>query len=102
MYAVIKTGGKQYRVSAGEIVKVEKLPEEVDGKVTFADVMLVGDGDSVEVGRPLLKGRSVEGVVVKQARSAKVRIVKFRRRKHYMKQGNHRQAYTAVKIEAII
>jgi len=101
MYAVIKTGGKQYRVEVDNTVKIEKLPNAIGDKVNFDKVLLIGNGDNLEFGNPFLKGRSVEGNVVTQARSRKVKIVKFRRRKHYMKQANHRQPYTVVRIEAI-
>lgn len=101
MYAVIKTGGKQYRVSAGSLVKVELLAQAVGEKVEFSEVLMIGDGDAVEVGKPTLTGRSVQGTVVAQERTRKVVIVKMRRRKHSMKRGTHRQSYTAVKIDGI-
>lgn len=101
MYAVIKSGGKQYRVEAGAQLKLEKLTQEVGEKVTFDEVLMVGDGDKIEIGRPTLEGRTVTALVLTQGRGRKVKIVKFRRRKHYLKQGTHRQSFTAVRIEAI-
>jgi large subunit ribosomal protein L21 len=101
MYAVIATGGKQYRVSAGEIIKIEKLAGEPGQAVQFDQVLLVGEGEKVKVGAPYLKGASVTGEVVAQGRHKKIRVLKFRRRKHHMKQMGHRQDFTAVKITAI-
>lgn len=101
MYAVIKTGGKQYRVSAGSVVKVESLNSEVGEKISFGEVLMIGNGDQVEVGKPMLAGRAVEGTVIEQGRDKKVTWIKFRRRKHSMKRGGHRQHFTAVKIDSI-
>ena len=86
MYAVIKTGGKQYRVMQGETLRVEKLEAEVGAAVTFDQVLLVGEGEGVTVGTPLVQGASVAATVKAQGRADKVRIIKFRRRKHHMKQ----------------
>ena len=101
MYAVIKTGGKQYRVTAGETLKVETLPAEVGGKIEFDQVLMVVDGDKIEVGKPILEGRKVSAEVVSHGRHKKIRIIKFRRRKHHMKRQGHRQNYTEIKITAI-
>ena len=101
MYAVIKTGGKQYRVMQGETLRVEKLEAEVGAAVTFDQVLLVGEGDGITVGTPLVKGASVAATVKAQGRGDKVRIIKFRRRKHHMKQQGHRQYYTEVEITSI-
>jgi len=101
MYAVIKTGGKQYRVEQGDLLKVEKIEVATGDKLTFDEVLLVADGDSVKVGQPVLDGAKVEAEVVSQGRHKKIRIVKFRRRKHYRKQQGHRQWFTEVKITAI-
>lgn len=101
MYAVIKTGGKQYRVEEGDLLKIEKLEIGTGETVKFDEVLLVADGDKVTVGQPLVKGASVTAEVVDQGRHDKIRIVKFRRRKHYRKQAGHRQWYTAVKITGI-
>jgi large subunit ribosomal protein L21 len=99
-YAVIKTGGKQYRVSAGDKLRVEKLPGGVGDKVTFDEVLLVG-GDAVKVGRPLLAGAAVEAKITAQDRSKKLVIFKFRRRKNYRRKKGHRQAFTALEITGI-
>lgn len=101
MYAVIATGGKQYRVSKGGSVRVEKLPGEVGSAVNFDQVLLVGSGDSVKVGSPRLSGAAVQGTIERHYKGDKVVIVKFRRRKHYLRQGTHRQHYTEVKITDI-
>ena len=101
MYAVIATGGKQYRVENGTILKVEKLDAEPGATVEFGEVLLIGDGDNIKVGAPLLKGGKVSGVVEKHGKGEKKVIVKFRRRKHYLRQGTHRQQFTQVKITGI-
>ena len=99
-YAVIKTGGKQYRVSAGDRLRVEKLPGNVGDKVTFDEVLLLG-GDAVKVGRPLISGASVQAKITAQDRSPKLIIFKFRRRKNYRRKKGHRQAFTALEITGI-
>lgn len=99
MYAVIKTGGKQYRVSPGEKIKVEQLPVAVGGQVKL-DVLLIADGDKVSIGSPLL-GATVQATVVAHGRHEKVGIFKMRRRKHYQRHGGHRQNYTEIQIGAI-
>lgn len=101
MYAVIKTGGKQYRVQEGDMLKIELLPEDVGNVVQFSEVLMVSDGESIACGTPLLANAVVKAEVVAHARHAKVRIIKFRRRKHHMKRMGHRQHYTQVKITAI-
>jgi large subunit ribosomal protein L21 len=101
MYAVIATGGKQYRVEKGTVLQIEKLDAEEGATVEFGDVLLVGDGDKINVGAPLIKGGKVEAVVEKHGKGEKKVIVKFRRRKHYLRQGTHRQQYTQVKITGI-
>jgi large subunit ribosomal protein L21 len=101
MYAVIKTGGKQYRVMQGETLRVEKLEADVGAAVTFDQVLLVGEGEGITVGSPLVAGASVAAKVVKHGRADKVRIIKFRRRKHHMKQQGHRQHFTEVEITGI-
>jgi large subunit ribosomal protein L21 len=101
MYAVIKTGGKQYRVMQGETLRVEKLEADVGAAVTFDQVLLVGEGEGITMGAPLVAGASVAAKVVKHGRADKVRIIKFRRRKHHMKQQGHRQHYTEVEITSI-
>ena len=101
MYAVIKTGGKQYRVEEGDTLRVEKIEAATGEAVDFDQVLLIADGDDVKVGQPLLDGAKVTAEVVEQARHKKIKVVKFRRRKHYRKQQGHRQWYTAVKITGI-
>jgi len=101
MYAVIKTGGKQYRVMQGETLRVEKLEADVGAAVTFDQVLLIGEGDGITVGTPLVSGASVAAKVKAHGRDDKVRIIKFRRRKHHMKQMGHRQHYTEVEITSI-
>ena len=102
MYAVIKTGGKQYRVAPGETLKVESLPVEVGGSISFDEVLLVADGDSVKVGTPAVAGGSVKAEVTAHGRGDKIRIIKHRRRKHYHKEQGHRQNFTAVRITEIV
>lgn len=102
MYAVIMSGGKQYRIQEGDVVKFESLPEVDEGSmVNFEQILLVGEGSSVKVGRPYLEGCKVTGTVVSHGRHKKIRIVKFRRRKHHLKWQGHRQNYTEVKITQI-
>ncbi len=101
MYAVILSGGKQYRVSAGETLKLEKLDAEEGSEVKFDKVLLVVDGEKIRVGAPYLDGSAVAGTVVENGRHKKIKIIKFRRRKHHMKHMGHRQYYTAVKITGI-
>lgn len=98
MYAVIKTGGKQYRVSAGMSLKVESLTAEVGSKVVLDQVLAIGEGDSVVVGFPRVQGASVQATVVAHGRHDKVRIFKHRRRKHFAKSQGHRQNYTELSI----
>ena len=101
MYAVIKTGGKQYRVSAGEKLKVESLPAEVGAEITLDQVLMVADGDNVTLGSPMLSGASVKATVVSHGRGEKIKIFKMRRRKHYRKTLGHRQNYTEIHISGI-
>ena len=101
MYAVIKTGGKQYRVAEGDTLRVEMLGVEEGGDVEFDQVLMVADGDKVTVGAPLVDGGKVTATVVSNGRGKKVKIIKFRRRKHHRKQMGHRQSYTEVKITGI-
>ncbi len=101
MYAVIKTGGKQYRVAAGEKIKVEKLAGDVGSDVVLDQVLMLADGDKVTIGAPLVKGASVQAKVLAQGRHDKVMIFKMRRRKHYRKTQGHRQDYTEIQIEKI-
>ncbi len=101
MYAVIKTGGKQYKVAEGDVLRVEKLDTEAGKKVKLSDVMMVADGDKVQVGKPFIDGAVVSAEVNSHGRGPKVKIIKFRRRKHHRKQMGHRQSYTEVKITDI-
>jgi large subunit ribosomal protein L21 len=102
MYAVIKTGGKQYRVSSGEKLKVELLTAEVGAAVQFEQVLAVGEGDSVKLGAPFVSGAAVKATVVAHGRGDKVHIFKMRRRKHYKKSQGHRQSFTEVRIDDIV
>ena len=101
MYAVIASGGKQYKVAEGDVIKLEKLDAEPSSTIEFDQVLLVADGDNIKVGDPYVKGVKVSGEVVEQARHKKIEIIKFKRRKQHMKKAGHRQHYTAVKINAI-
>jgi large subunit ribosomal protein L21 len=101
MYAVIKTGGKQYRVSAGQKLKVEQIPADVGAEVTLDQILMVGEGESVQVGAPFLAGAIVKCTVLSHGRHDKVRIFKMRRRKHYQKRQGHRQNYTELRIDSI-
>lgn len=101
MYAVIKTGGKQYRVAAGEKIKIEQIPADVGSEITLDQVLMVGEGESVKIGTPVVSGAEVKATVVSHGRHAKIKIFKMRRRKHYQKHQGHRQNYTEIRIEAI-
>ncbi|REH40541.1 LSU ribosomal protein L21P [Paraperlucidibaca baekdonensis] len=101
MYAVIKSGGKQHRVVEGERLKVELLNIEPGQTVTFDDVLMVVNGDNIQVGTPIVAGAKVTAEVLDHGRHDKIRIVKFRRRKHYRRQAGHRQYYTELKITGI-
>ena len=101
MYAVVKTGGKQYKVAAGEKIKVEQIAADVGQEIVLDQVLAVGNGAELTVGAPLVAGASVKATVVAQGRHDKVRIFKMRRRKHYQKHGGHRQHFTELEISAI-
>jgi large subunit ribosomal protein L21 len=101
MYAVIKTGGKQYRVEQGSTIRVEKLPGDKGSLVEIGEVLLVGDGESIKVGKPVVEGAKVSAEIVAQELGPKLIIFKFRRRKAYRKKNGHRQQYTALKITGI-
>jgi large subunit ribosomal protein L21 len=101
MYAVIKTGGKQYRVAAGEKLKVEQIPADVGTEITLDQVLMIGDGESVKIGAPLVTGAQVKATVLAQGRHPKVKIFKMRRRKHYQKHQGHRQNFTEIRIDGI-
>ena len=102
MYAVIATGGKQYRVTKDGVLRVEKLAGDAGATVEFGEVLLVGEGASVKLGAPLLKGGKVTGTIVRHGKTAKVSVIKFKRRAHYLRQKTHRQAFTEVKITDIV
>jgi large subunit ribosomal protein L21 len=101
MYAVVKTGGKQYRVSAGEKLKVEQIPADIGAEIALDQVLLVADGEAVRLGTPLVSGASVTAKVLAHGRGDKVHIFKMQRRKHYRKSQGHRQNYTEIEILGI-
>lgn len=101
MYAVFKTGGKQYKATTGDIVRVEKLPADSGESIELNEVLMVADGDDIRVGAPTLDGGKITAEIVGHGRGEKIRIIKFRRRKHHMKQMGHRQHYTEIKITGI-
>lgn len=101
MYAVFATGGKQYRASTGDRLKIEKLDAEKGAEVVLDQVMMVGEGEDVKIGAPFLKGGKVTATVVDHGRGEKIRIVKFKRRKHHLKRMGHRQDYTQIEITGI-
>ena len=102
MYAVIETGGKQYRVQPGETVVVETLPGDSGDPIEFSRVLLISDDESVAVGRPVIEGARVTGQIVEQGLGEKLTVYKFKRRKNYRKRNGHRQQYTAVKIDTVV
>ena len=101
MYAVVKTGGKQYRITPGEKLKVEQMTADVGAQVVLDQVLMVGEGENVRLGQPTVAGATVNATVVSHGRGEKVEIFKMRRRKHYQKHQGHRQNYTELKIDSI-
>ncbi len=101
MYAVIKTGGKQYRIASGEKLKIEQIPADIGQEITLDQVLSVGEGDQLKVGTPLVAGALVKATVLAQGRHDKVTIFKMRRRKHYQKHQGHRQNFTEILINTI-
>ncbi len=101
MYAVIKTGGKQYRVTQGDTLKIETVAGDVGSAIVLDKVLMVGNGDKVTVGKPMLAGATVKATIVANGRHDKVKIFKMRRRKHYQKHQGHRQNYTEIRIDGI-
>ncbi len=101
MYAVVLISGKQYRVAQGETLRVEKLAADVDSSVDFDQVILVGSGEGIHIGTPLVSGARVAAKIKSHGRGEKIRIIKFRRRKHHMKSQGHRQHYTEIEITGI-
>jgi large subunit ribosomal protein L21 len=101
MYAVFRTGGKQYRATKGDVLRLEKIEAEEGASVDFDDVLLIGDGSDIKVGNPVIAGGLVSAKVLRQGKSRKVPVVKFKRRKNYLRQGTHRQFFTEVEITGI-
>ena len=101
MYAIVRTGGKQYRVQAGDTIYVERLSQPVGEAVTLGEVLLVGGDGEARVGAPHVAGASVVGTIVEQGRDHKVRVFKYKKRKHYRRTRGHRQGYTALRIDGI-
>jgi large subunit ribosomal protein L21 len=101
MYAVVVSGGKQYKVREGEILKVEKIPGEIGDPISFDNVLLYSDGESLQIGQPQLESAEVSGHVVEQGKAPKIIVFKFKRRKGYRRKQGHRQRFTAVKIDRI-
>jgi large subunit ribosomal protein L21 len=101
MYAIIKTGGKQYRVENGLRLKIEQIPADIGSELVIDQVLMIADGENVSMGKPILNGAAVKATVLQQGRHDKVRIFKMRRRKHYQKHQGHRQSYTEIQITGI-
>ncbi len=101
MYAVVSTGGKQYKVQKGETLRIEKIPGDVGGKVTLDQVLLVADGESIRVGQPMVEKAAVQASIVEQDKAKKILVFKYKRRKRYRRKAGHRQPYTAIRIDGI-
>ena len=101
MYAVVATGGKQYRVQEGEILRIEKIPGEVGAAVSFDQVLMYSDGENIAIGQPVLENAVVKGHIVEQGKGKKIIVFKYKRRKRYRRKQGHRQQFTAVKIDRI-
>lgn len=101
MYAVVTTGGKQYRVQKGETLKIEKIPGDIGSQIDFRQILMVSDGDRVEIGQPLVENAVVHGHIVEQGKRKKILVFKYKRRKRYRKKQGHRQQFTAVRIDDI-
>jgi large subunit ribosomal protein L21 len=101
MYAVVESGGKQYKVVEGETLRVEKLPGEVGQEIAFDNVLLFSDGENVKIGQPVLSDVAVSGHIVEQGKAAKIIVFKYKRRKRFRRKQGHRQQYTAIKIDKI-
>jgi len=101
MYAVFRSGGKQYRAAKGDVLRLEKIEADEGATIKFDEVLLVGEGSDIKVGSPLLSGSTVSGKVIRQGKSKKVSVVKFKRRQNYLRQGSHRQFFTEVEITGI-
>lgn len=101
MYAVVASGGKQYKVREGEILKIEKIPGKIGDSIAFDNVLLYSDGENIQIGQPKLESAKVSGHVVEQGKARKIIVFKFKRRKGYRTKQGHRQSFTAVKIDSI-
>ena len=101
MYAVVESGGKQYRVEEGETLRVEKLPGEIGQTIAFDNVLLYSDGENLKIGQPVLSGAAVHGHIVEQGKATKIIVFKYKRRKRFRRKQGHRQQFTAVKIDKI-
>jgi large subunit ribosomal protein L21 len=101
MYAVVNTGGKQYKVQKGETLRIEKIPGAVGSAVTFDKVLMVADGDNIRVGQPVLENVAVQAQIVEQDKAKKILIFKYKRRKRYRRKNGHRQPFTAIRIDGI-
>mgnify|MGYP005839681529 FL=1 len=102
MYAVVHTGGKQYKVQKGEILRIEKIPGEVGSAVTFDKVLMVADGEEIRLGQPVLENAKVQASIVEQDKAKKILVFKYKRRKRYRRKQGHRQPYTAIRIDGIV
>jgi large subunit ribosomal protein L21 len=102
MYAVVSTGGKQYKVKRGETLRIEKISGEVGSSVTFDQVLMAGEGESVRIGQPLLENAAVQARIVEQDKAKKILVFKYKRRKRYRRKQGHRQPYTAIRIDDIV
>ena len=101
MYAVVNTGGKQYKVQKGETLRIEKIPGEVGSAVTFDKVLMLADGENIRVGQPVLENVAVQARIVEQDKAKKILIFKYKRRKRYRRKNDHRQPFTAIRIDGI-
>ncbi|NOY68314.1 MAG: 50S ribosomal protein L21 [Deltaproteobacteria bacterium] len=101
MYAVVATGGKQYKVEEGSVLRIEKIPGDIGDGVTFDEVLMLTDGDNVSIGRPKLENVNVNATILEQGKAKKIIVFKYKRRKRYRRKQGHRQMYTAVKIDGI-
>lgn len=101
MYAIVNTGGKQYKVSQGDTLRVEKIPGEIGSPVSFDKVLMFSDGEDVNIGQPVLDNVAVKGHIVEQGKAKKIIVFKYKRRKRYRRKQGHRQPYTAIKIDSI-
>jgi len=101
MYAVVSTGGKQYRIQEGDILRVEKIPGEIGSAVSFDKVLMISDGDNMKLGQPIVEEATVQGHIIEQGKAKKIIVFKYKRRKRYRRKKGHRQQYTAIKIDRI-